>query len=264
MAGGNTRTNLIYGCVFSNNSATSHGAILVSSAFPATFQNCTIVGNYAAGGHSGGISLESSRNIVRGCLVVGNIGSSCGGIFAYSGTSNLIDSCTVAQNYASSSVNGGGITHYVAGNIFITNCISWSNYSGGTILAPANTNDNLTFANAGSTGYVDHCCIYTNVATMGVGYSNRVYTSSITNNPQFVNIGTAYGTNLLNGAYDFRLQQASPCYNTGTNEPWMATAFDLAGNPWTVSPPNIGCFNNQYSVGGNTFVWPPGIRFLTY
>ena len=49
----------------------------------------------------------------------------------------------------------------------------------------------------------------------------------------------------------------------GTNETWMASAVDLWGNVYA-NPPNMGAAQNAYAVGGNTFVWPPGIRFLTY
>ena len=238
-----TRSNLVYGCIFSNNSSSSGAALVTIEPFPVLVQNCTIIGNNVAAGHSSGISIESSGNTIRNCLVAGNTGASCAGIMLYSGTNNLIDSCTVVQNYASVAGNGSGIILYGVGKNYITNTISWQNYSSS---GPVITNDNLAFKVAGTTGYVDHCCVYTNVSTLGAGYLNLQFISSITNDPKFVNIGSSYGTNLLNSTYDFTLQNISPCYQTGIPELWMNMQIDLWGNVYNLYPPNIGVSQNSY------------------
>ena len=77
-------------------------------------------------------------------------------------------------------------------------------------------------------------------------------------NPLFVNCGTTgVGTNLLLGAYDFRLQKMSPCRDTGTNEmSWMTGATDLSGNPRIANNVvDIGCYEYQIPPSSGTSVF---------
>ena len=246
VAAAGTRTSAVFNCVFSNNTASqADGALFISGAFPWIVQNCTFIGNSSASGHGSVIEIQSSSNVIRGCLFAGNSGFGNAGVYIYSGTKNVLDNCTIVQNYnASGGPWGAGVSLYGVGMQYLTNCIVWSNWSG---TSPIRSNDNVGIFVAGATGTFVNCCINTSAPSAKVGYpTNWIWTSSITNDPLFVNVGSLYGTNLLTAPYDFRPSSASPCLATGTNEPWMSTAFDLAGNPWAASLPNRGCYNNQF------------------
>ena len=54
--------------------------------------------------------------------------------------------------------------------------------------------------------------------------------SCVSNSTDHVDGGqNVTGNPLFAGANDYRLQENSSCVNQGLNQPWMAGAFDLAG-----------------------------------
>ena len=55
----------------------------------------------------------------------------------------------------------------------------------------------------------------------------------VTTNPKFADYGKG----------DFTLRPSSPCKDTALLEPWMANAFDIAGNARVLDGgPNMGCY----------------------
>jgi hypothetical protein len=138
--------------------------------------------------------------LIRNCLVAANHGGHVSGISGRGGTGRTrIESCTITRNEADSGQPAVYSEHAYGG----TNCISYDN-SGGA-------GANILFG------------------TWGWTLSNPVMTGSGNTNtdPLFVSTGTGYGLSHYGG--NFRLQLASPCLNTGTNQPWMETAVDLDG-----------------------------------
>ena len=64
--------------------------------------------------------------------------------------------------------------------------------------------------------------------------------NNITNDPKFASAATK----------DFRLLRSSPCFNTGTNEDWMASARDLDGAKRICGPRvDMGAYEYFYPAG---------------
>jgi hypothetical protein len=113
--------------------------------------------------------------------------------------------CTVSSNSAQefTGIPGGGGGGVYAESGGITNSIIYFN-----TLTTSDSSSN--WLNAGTATF-DHCCTAPNPGGSG----------NITQDPQFADFA--------NG--DFLLAFTSPCIDAGTNQPWMADAFDLDGNP---------------------------------
>ena len=201
----------IYGCTITNNffeagfGGEGGGAFLRDSEM----DRCVVAYNGSAvpvAIRGGGVFCANSvirnsllvRNIAR-TDVYGNFAGSGGGIYLFDGS---VINCTVANNRAEDATNsvergqGGGV-FVEAGTV--TNTI---------IFANAATSNANWYA---STGLFTYVCTTPNPG--GVG--------NIISNPSFVS------TN----AFNYRLAAASPCVNTGTNQPWMIAATDLDANP---------------------------------
>ena len=157
----------------------------------ATLTNCAIRGNSTTGGGAG--AFFNLGGTLYTCVLSGNSAGSTGG-GAYFGNGGTLDGCTLSGNEAAR----GSAAYYNAGGA-VSNCIAFGNTPGGS--------QNIEG---------DGSCTIRYTCSPGLtGLGN------ITNDPRFVNAA----------AGDYRLAPGSPCINGGTNETWMASATDMAGNP---------------------------------
>jgi hypothetical protein len=201
-----------------------------------TIKNCSIINNSANGyasGFGGGLYLEDGS--VLNCIVMSNrsgayAGQIGGGI--YSGSSISIKNCLIVGNYACPGYgvgSGGGI----AGGI-LENCTIVGNIAGNGVTIDYGGGHIETHPGLGGGAYgsiLSNCILYSNQAAVGTNYysCSLAYSctmplapgvGNITNDPQFVNFASG----------NFRLQNTSPCRNTGLNLDWMNTAKDLDGS----------------------------------
>jgi len=217
-----------------------------------TVLNCLFVGNYTVTNSGGGIASDYNNLntpwTIRNCGFFGNQANninSIGGALYLKGSNTVVDSCTLVAN-SCRLANGGGAVYCSAGAAVIafTNCIMYSNL--------ANSVTNEISLGGATIALFQNCCI---ASTNKYSGASVTFASCFTNNPLFVNFGTGYGTNLLLGAYDFRLQKGSLCKDNGLTEPWMnvAGATDRTGANQTGNPRvfgtsvDIGCY--EYTPG---------------
>lgn len=188
----------------------SNGAGVLSDRNPGIIQHCIISANTAAN-NGGGVYLQGGGT-VRNCLLTGNriensvlaVGGG-GGIYAEDNAfaySNYVQNCTIVSNYAN--IGGGGLMlNVTSATVFVQNNIIFDNASTNIVnyVSPIN-----------SSNVVYSCMNSTN------GFTGR---GNITNAPLFVN---APGGN-------YQLLSTSAGINVGSNQAWMSSAIDLAGNP---------------------------------
>ena len=212
MAGGVFLTGMMADCVVSNNtangsSASGGGGVLCWGG--GSVDRCVFSGNRTITRAGGGIQFMSGGT-ARNCLIVSNSAPAGGGVQI--DTQGTLDNCTIAAN---SATNAGGV--WLKGGGTVRNSIVKFN-------AASNAPNYLVQMLPSGTGTFDHCCLDPLPAT---GMSN------IVDNPLLVNLP----------AGDCHLDAASPCIDTGTNLPWMASATDLDGNPRIVDTiVDMGCF----------------------
>ncbi|MCX7004814.1 MAG: PKD domain-containing protein [bacterium] len=245
-------------CFMVNNGNAVIAAITIAHGFGAdgggvylngagTVRNCIIVSNgvTSAGLNGGGGVFCNQGGLVEGCVLLrnaaGQYGKGGGVTFFKSG---MARQCVIMANSSPSS--GGGAYCTLGGTV--QNCLVVSNTSdtGGGVATWGGTIENCTIAHNTATtraggleansanDVVRNTIVYYNVAPQNANYYNRsafqcTY-SCLT--PAYAGAGNttnAPGFAALPG--DWRLAAGSPCYNTGANQPWMAGACDLAGNP---------------------------------
>ena len=171
-------------------------------------QNCTVSGNTAYGHYyANGGGVYMAGDLIRNCLITGNNAhtdrgftnwASGGGVYFNSG--GTLDSSTVSGNTLDGDTStGGGLTY---GGL-IQNTIIYGN----TATARMTVTGPNYYLNPYGAATFDHCCSVP--LPSGTG-----------------NIASAPG--FASGGY--RLGSGSPCIDTGTNQAWMTTATDLAGN----------------------------------
>ena len=119
----------VYGCVFSNNTATARGGGLYVSSSVRTY-NSLVVGNTAARKCGGGIF----GGVHTGALVARNTAASAGGVSApdSAGAHAQLVNCTVTDNTIT-----GNAAPYEAEYVALTNSVVWSDRAG-TIPVAAN------------------------------------------------------------------------------------------------------------------------------
>ena len=210
----NSEKGTVTNCtVYSNNAEFGGGGIYNSG----TVTNCTVYGNSTTGYYSSGGGIYNTGTVTN-CTIYNNTALSIGnglggGIFNYYGTvtnctvynntatygggiyndsSGTVTNCTVYNNRAESS--GGGIRNYYG---TVTNCISWKNSCG----------------DIWGRGSVKYSCF---------GEADEK-DRNIRGNPLFVN------TSGNSSTWDFRLQNGSPCVDTGSVSD--APETDIMGNP---------------------------------
>ncbi len=226
---------ILKNCIIRGNTTLDGDGGGVACNYKSIVENCVIVGNTA--NEDGGGVLCKFEAIVKDCVITNNTAKNAGG--ARCGTRGDVENCIIVGNNAQE--EGGGVYCYgelrncliinnssgTGGGVFswdgtIQNCTisgnSASNTDGGvtcngyTIIQNSiiwnNTNDN-TFSST-----------TTNIYNCIENWTNIV-NGIITNNPKFRDVA----------AGNYRLEEFSPCRNTGTNMSWMLTAKDLDGNP---------------------------------
>lgn len=255
---------------------------------------CVIRANTAGGGNGsagGGICLNG-RNVLYGSTIEENMAGlepgttiQGGGVWV-ANTNSVIQNCLIRGN--TSWRHGGGIylTSVTKGSMFLRNCLVYGNSAAGT-----GSGGGIYLADSmGDEAYIASCTIVSNIAAENGGglylarSTNYVYNSIIASNRaasgwQVYN-SAAHATNYYfntcvpavnlpveNGnikvapgfidfyAGDFRLAQDSPCINTGTNQDWTETAFDLDGYP------RLDRFSRKIDMGAYEYI-PPGILFF--
>lgn len=177
----------------------SHGAgiILVGSASP-EISNCIITGNAAVDG--AGMLISASSPVMKNSLVTNNTATrDAGGLYCYAVSTPQLVNLTIAGNTAP---NGDGV--YVNGGATpqFYNSIVWGS---------------STAALTQGTGTP----AYYNSLVKGITAADAAGNLAGTSDPIFA------------GITDYRLQEGSPCIDTGNNTYFTdaATATDLAGNP---------------------------------
>jgi len=195
-------------CVISNNVGSwSGGGIVVNNSTNVLISQCTIVSNYCNTTGAGGLYMQKpSSNIrSRNCLVANNRarfeswcwGGGGGAGMNVAGANALIENCTIVSNTL---VGGSGAGLYATNAVRVVNSIIYHN-SGVTMSNFYDAAGNCTSSNS---------CIAP-LPSLG--------TANTSANPLFVSKDTG----------NFRLNNNSPCINTGMNYEWMTGAVDLDG-----------------------------------
>ncbi len=165
--------------------------------------------------NGGGVYCVTNGEISR-CIFVNNLASYNGGA-VYARDGGTLKSCLIISNSANNA--GGGAALYSGGTIYNLTISDNSAVAGGGLYCnnggavinsiayfnSASANDNNF--NVGSGWSYSHCC--TTPDPGGTG--------NITDDPQLQN--------------DYTILTGTPCWNAGTNMPWMSGAKALAGNP---------------------------------
>jgi hypothetical protein len=134
---------------------------------------------------------------IRNCLVYGNRHNMyASGVYCSGG---MVENCTIVSNRNPLITGAGGL--YSTGGRILNSIVYFNTAS--------NTTYNYTNAGA-SSSYTNSCTFPTN-GLIGKG--------NIDSDPLFANLA----------AGNCRLARGSPCIDAGTNQAWMATAFDLDG-----------------------------------
>jgi hypothetical protein len=205
-------SSTITGSTIANNFARGQGGgAYLNSSF---MDRCIIVSNMCAdvAVGAGGGGIFETNSVIRNSLIVSNStvtgaaegsGGLGGGVYMQGGA---LLNCTVAVNSAADfpeQPGAGGGVYVESGGV--TNSIIYFNVLQG--LTPSTSNNWFNFG----PGIFDHCCTTPNPGGAG----------NITQDPQFVDLASG----------NFHLGPTSPCVDAGVVQPWMASAFDLDGNP---------------------------------
>jgi hypothetical protein len=199
-------------CLFHDNTANTGGGL--RSSLSGMVYNCMIVSNDAWSG-GGGLYLGRA---CRACnaIVHGNEADDGGGVYARFDAE--FHNCTICGNFAYEW--GGGAMCSYGGQFYNTIIYGNEADTGGQQWHNSTTVSNYHF-----------CCL---APLPGDGVGN------FTNAPLFLNAAVA----------DYHLTEPSPCIDTGTNLPWMASATDIEGNPRIL--------DGRVDVGAYEFVPEPG------
>ncbi|MFC1453969.1 right-handed parallel beta-helix repeat-containing protein [Verrucomicrobiota bacterium] len=197
--------------------STGIGVNLYGSSGRLTMTDCTVENNLAVGfsfhlgthtftrcivrGNVGGFSIGSGLNQLYSCLINNNVAANGGAIYGWNnGTDVRVYNSTIVSNKATGS--GGGIrTSGSSASFKFFNTILYSNY--------LNAAHNNYFLTGNTNSSFTNTCTFPSLAGSG----------NINSKPQFVDFA----------GQNFRLVINSPCVNTGTNQNWMITGFDLDG-----------------------------------
>ncbi|HOZ49677.1 MAG TPA: choice-of-anchor Q domain-containing protein [Candidatus Hydrogenedentes bacterium] len=170
------------------------GGGLLSNNTSSTVANCTFVDNAAGFGGAALVSTNSTSTFTN-CVFIGNSATNNGGaIFADGSSAPTLMHCTFTANTAA---NGGALYSDSSTSPTVTNCVFW--------------NDSTEIVNASASLSVTYSCV-------SGGFSG---TGNIATDPLFVD-GTDGGD-----GYDLRLQEGSPCIDTGTAS--GAPSADICG-----------------------------------
>jgi hypothetical protein len=193
-------------CIFENNTAKYFGgAVMIKGSGSPSFVNCIFRNNGTGSGENttplggGAVYLHSGTPSFTNCLFYDNVGGSGGAIMASEGVATMIN-CTLASNDAKRG-DGGGI-YDEKGRVRLRNTIVWDNTVQTGYNAPQFLNDGSMYPAS-----VRYCDVQGGFAGTG----------NLSSDPSFVNAG----------AFDYTLNQLSPCVNTGSNSMLPADVGDL-------------------------------------
>ena len=235
-------------CAIVNNIATrSGGGVYID--YGGLLSNCVIANNTVNNqwGGGGGVWCSWGGNVDR-CWVVSNrvtaAQASGGGLYLNWG--GYVRNCVIAANQNAVGPNwgygGGGVGVGGAGTIEnCTICGNWG-WTGGGVSGPATIYNSIAYFNtasntaSGGTNINGAAAFYSCSPDLVAGVNGN-----ISADPLFMNRGMGYGILLSNA--DYRLKAWSPCVNSATSLPWMATGIDLAGLARIMSGrPDMGAF----------------------
>ncbi len=170
---------------------------------------------------------------IRNCLMVGNSSNNGGVAVLFSNT--VISACTVVSNFVSDANHPGGVSiRHTSGLI---NCVIYDNFNTNNGVYAAN---DINAVQLEATNNIAHCCYarLTGPANSSTARETPPQAHNIVSAPLFDDTGL------------FSLRPGSPCFNAGTNEAWMAEAFDLAGTRRLCGPQvDIGAYERYYPMG---------------
>ncbi len=204
--------SIVQNCTIVENSADSDGGGVRSNG--GTVRNCSIINN-SSGFYGGGVKCSDNDCLVENCIISNNVAQNGGGVSI--GENDFIIGCLIINNSAYNI--GGGAVSFVNGTV--ENCVIYNNsakeYGGVFFLENGALMNSILWNNANSNYFSDESKDLYNCIENWTNIVNGI----ITNNPKFRDAA----------AGNYRLEEFSPCRNTGTNMPWMLTATDLDGNP---------------------------------
>lgn len=235
-----TNKNPSVRCVFMVDGSTLAGFSLTNGSTRASFDD---------DGSGGGVWCQSSAAVLSNCVLLANNANYIGG-GAYGGT---LWNCKLIKN--ASGYYGGGVHAGVLYNsILFSNSVTY--YGGGAAYSELR-NCTIVANAAGSSGAgggtfdcaVENSINYFNKATLGTNYYAGTALFSCTtpipagdgnfsDDPQLASLLTT-NVHLLPG---------SPCIDSGTNQPWMASAVDLDDEARTNGIVDVGA--DEFWLGG--------------
>lgn len=229
--GGGVYGGTLYDCILSNNVANNgnHGnsSACGGGCYGSTLYNCIVWSNKAEaystsyGSYQTASGGGAAASRLYSCLVVGNEAQAGPG---FTGIEHMPDV----------SAWGGGAS---GGTLY--NCTLAGNAAYGTaVWWPVPGPLEPEFDPSGHGGGVSGCTVYNSVVVGNISnadgsncyWSDASFscttpdpggTGNITQDPQFVNAGSA----------NYRLRPTSPCIDAGANQPWMTTTIDLDHHP---------------------------------
>jgi len=244
-----------------NISENKGGGIYISGAV--VVGDCLIANNISTNSAGGGIYDGALAGLIANCQIVSNVvagtNAAVGGAGCYVGYHSVYSNCVFAYNRLevdiTASYGGGGLLFAAWSQARLYNCLLDSNqaeYGAGAFCGigtdTAWINCTVARNTASNTGGGMYIRSGTNSIANGILYGNTAAVGSnyyiLTAVPVFSNSCAApapAGANDGGGntnasplfvdldAGKFQLQPDSPCVNTGSNQPWMAGAFDLDG-----------------------------------
>ncbi len=226
-------------CIISDNSAQNGGG--VSCNIDGMIQNCNINGNYAGprnynSGSGGGIYCKSGGTI-QNCRIFENISSSGGGVYCRYG--GLVENSIISNNFAKDYA-GGGVT---CNGGTVQNCTiignTASNFAGGINCYDGVVQNCTIIGNSASNGIGGVYCAQGGTVLNSVLWDNSVsnyFSPDSTNHYNCIENWTNFGNGIITNKpqfisdSNFRLQNTSPCKNSGTNDQYVFETFDLDGN----------------------------------
>jgi hypothetical protein len=218
----------VTGCKFSKNIALSGGGICNSWYSNPIVADCTFTSN-SAEFEGGGMTNFDCSPIVTNCTFSSNIAGLGGGFWNYN-SSPAITNCTLTDNWASS---GGGMCNYNSSPT-VANCILWGN------TAPSGNEIGLEISSTINIAYCDVEDGQAGIYDDGSGNTINWGSSNIDTNPLFIRNGHLDDNGTPDVLYDdiwidgnYRLQEDSPCIDTGDNSVVDANSTDLDGN-WRI------------------------------
>jgi len=197
-------------CVISNNVGSYNGGCYITGIITnVLISRCAIVSNYCDARANGGLCVTYgvSNVWIRNCLVAYNRGamgwgeSGLGGCGIYMAAVNaLLENCTIVSNSLSSGGSPQGAGLFATNGVRVVNSIIYHNVG-------VTTSNIYAFAD----------CTFSNSCTAPT--NGLTGTANTDANPRFVAKDTG----------NFRLNNNSPCLNTGMNEVWMTNTVDFEG-----------------------------------